>query len=445
MLNKALPTHPSGGISSGSAHMHRSASESIAYPAPPPISSKTGSFSHFLRRKKFGGIDDSTPPPPTPPKDPQVFSPQFSPQSQPRSHHREDSSDGAYLAYHSHHHDYDNTQVHDNIHDSSRGRGNIISDVIHITREESDMVVIEPQRLPTALEAKWANEPYKIADPAERARRRIEAKRQKEEEERQAVEEEAERQRLLKLRKQATLEKEMEEECLRKAMLEKEVKEATAARMRRERQMEEEEEIRAREAAEKKRVDKERRTEEVRRLEEWRTEKQRRSEEMVRRKEEEIETQEKERKARVKMVEAKIRKDSTTEMMTGWVTVQTSDALALMWRRRFFKFVGSTMYFYPSPKVDEFSPVLYVELRGHVGALREWHEGYEELEYIPHSFAIEFTDGRGPWSMFSDSEEDKVRELCAFASISINLILLVGEATWTVASGGRSEVVAGSI
>lgn len=55
-------------------------------------------------------------------------------------------------------------------------------------------------------------------------------------------------------------------------------------------------------------------------------------------------------------------------------------------------------------------PLDSVELRGRVSALREWHEGYEELESIDHSFAVEFKD-RGPWSMFCDSEEDKVRLL----------------------------------
>ena len=49
-----------------------------------------------------------------------------------------------------------------------------------------------------------------------------------------------------------------------------------------------------------------------------------------------------------------------------------------------------------------------VELRGTIRGLREWNEGYEDLEAIPHSFAIEFKDGRGHWSMFSDSEEEKV-------------------------------------
>lgn len=40
--------------------------------------------------------------------------------------------------------------------------------------------------------------------------------------------------------------------------------------------------------------------------------------------------------------------------------------------------------------------------------IKEWQEGYEELEGVPHSFAVEFRDGPDAWSMFADSEEDKV-------------------------------------
>ena len=52
-----------------------------------------------------------------------------------------------------------------------------------------------------------------------------------------------------------------------------------------------------------------------------------------------------------------------------------------------------------------------VELRGKIRGLREWQEGYEELEAIPCSFAIEFKDFSndwGTWSMYTDSEEEKV-------------------------------------
>ena len=48
------------------------------------------------------------------------------------------------------------------------------------------------------------------------------------------------------------------------------------------------------------------------------------------------------------------------------------------------------------------------ELYGKVRGIREWNEGYEDLEAIPHSFVVEFVDGQAPWSMFADSEEEKV-------------------------------------
>lgn len=55
-----------------------------------------------------------------------------------------------------------------------------------------------------------------------------------------------------------------------------------------------------------------------------------------------------------------------------------------------------------------------VTLRGRVTGLREWNEGYEELKAIPHSFAVEFKDSRGPWGMFCDEEEDKVSKFLSF-------------------------------
>jgi hypothetical protein len=58
-----------------------------------------------------------------------------------------------------------------------------------------------------------------------------------------------------------------------------------------------------------------------------------------------------------------------------------------------------------------------VQLRGHIAALKEWHEGYEELEAIEHSFVIQFKDGQGAWFVFADSEEEKVRSI--FCGVTI--------------------------
>lgn len=49
-----------------------------------------------------------------------------------------------------------------------------------------------------------------------------------------------------------------------------------------------------------------------------------------------------------------------------------------------------------------------VELRDKVRALREWYDGYDDLEAIAFSFVVEFKDGEH-WSMFGDTEEEKVR------------------------------------
>ena len=53
-----------------------------------------------------------------------------------------------------------------------------------------------------------------------------------------------------------------------------------------------------------------------------------------------------------------------------------------------------------------------MQLFGRVDSLKEWKDGYEELEAIPFSFVVEFKDSElGAWSLFSDSEQDKFRFL----------------------------------
>ena len=50
-------------------------------------------------------------------------------------------------------------------------------------------------------------------------------------------------------------------------------------------------------------------------------------------------------------------------------------------------------------------------MQGGLKGLKEWNEGYEDLEAIAFSFVVEFKDGRGFWSMYADTEEEKVRTL----------------------------------
>jgi MAP7 domain-containing protein 1 len=58
-----------------------------------------------------------------------------------------------------------------------------------------------------------------------------------------------------------------------------------------------------------------------------------------------------------------------------------------------------------------------LDLRGQIRGLREWNEGYEDLKAIPFSFAVEFKT-RDPWSMYSDSEEEKVRIFPHFSALA---------------------------
>ena len=50
-----------------------------------------------------------------------------------------------------------------------------------------------------------------------------------------------------------------------------------------------------------------------------------------------------------------------------------------------------------------------VTLAGKIKGLKEWSDGYEDLEAIPFSFVIEFHDQT--WSAFADSEDEKFRIL----------------------------------
>lgn len=58
---------------------------------------------------------------------------------------------------------------------------------------------------------------------------------------------------------------------------------------------------------------------------------------------------------------------------------------------------------------DMTTPLEQLDLNGNVKALKEWNEGYEDLEAIPFSFVVEFRKGRPYWSLYADSEEEKVR------------------------------------
>lgn len=259
------------------------------------------------------------------------------------------------------------------------------------------------------LPEKWSSVVV-APDPAERARRRIEAQRQRDREAAEALRLEEEHQQRIKAEREARRREELEEEARRRASIENEIRRATSERRRREQLEREEEERRAREIAERKRLARLRRQEEHRRLEQWRAQQAQAAEEAKRQEAQARRSHDMERKRKIEQAEAKVKTAAASDaLVTGWVTLQTPE-YPLAWRRRYYKVIGDTVFLYRNPK-DMAQHLDQVELRGKLRALKEWNEGYEELESIPHSFAIEFTDERGPWSAFADNEEEKYKLL----------------------------------
>lgn len=220
--------------------------------------------------------------------------------------------------------------------------------------DDEDMVVVSPQPsnfvpsyVSVPLPPKWHAESLIVADPEERIRRRQLAQQQREKAEQEAIEEEAERQRQLKLKKNAQLQREMEEEAERRASIEQEIKRAAAERRRKEEEERLLEEEKKREREARKLEEKARRTEEHQRLQAWRKE-QSAAAELAARHEAEAQQQESlDRKKRIQTAKAQAKQGNIDE--TGWVTLQTSESL--VWRRRFFKFIGGKAFFYRSAKV----------------------------------------------------------------------------------------------
>ncbi|KIM44913.1 hypothetical protein M413DRAFT_442886 [Hebeloma cylindrosporum] len=360
-------------------------------PPVPPLPKGVNLFQSFLRRKKKGSTDDpnENSAPPTPPKDkggPQPISVSLSAPVPSRPAVR-------------------------------RQRSRSMSDFAVISHEHDELIV-EPEEpfhqgdhsesYISTLRSKWSQDATLSSDPAERARRRRELQLRMEQEEQQALEEETERQRRIKQEKEELLQKEQEEENRRKVEVEEEIRRVTFERRRREQQEKEEEERKKVELEERKRLDRERRLEEHRRLEEWRKEQKKRADAAAREAERVRLQEEAERKQKIKEAEAKVKRTKGEANQTGWITILGSDSIS--WKRRYYKFVGNSIYLYRSPK-DLGTTLDKVDLRGNVRGLKEWNEGYEDLEAIAFSFVVEFKTERKHWSMYADSEEEKYRIL----------------------------------
>lgn len=309
-------------------------------PPVPPLPKGVNLFQSFLRRKKKAGSTDNSTEnsaPPTPPKDKGLYGPQpvsvshstpspgVASRAAVRRQRSRSMSDFAVI---SHVHDEITMELEEPFHQ----------------REQSESYI-------STLRSKWSQDAPLPSDPAERARRRRELQQRMEQEEKQALEEETERQRRIKEEKDELFQREQEEEYRRRMEVEEEIRRVTLERRRREQQEKEEDERKKIELEEKKRVDRERRLEEHRRLEEWRKEQKKLAEAATREAERTRLQEEAERKQKIREAEAKVKRTKGEANQTGWITILGGDSIS--WKRRYYKFDGSSIHLYRSPKVTQ--------------------------------------------------------------------------------------------
>lgn len=204
---------------------------------------------------------------------------------------------------------------------------------------------------PLPLRGKWVRKGG-ISDPEERARLRRDLQLQKEREEQVLVKEETERQRRLKLEKEMVLHQEKEEEAQRLAELAQEISRLRLERRRLEQSEKEEEEQQRRKLEDRKQRDRKRRMEEHQRAEEWRRQRAEKSEAAAREAAEVQRREEAKRKYKIQLAEAEVKQKKGEKDLTGWITMQNRDEV--LWKRRYFKFVATTILLYRSAEVKWF-------------------------------------------------------------------------------------------
>ena len=291
-------------------------------------------------------------------------------------------------------------------------------------------VIRAPSEAPTYVSLRG---PPDFGDAHARSMQREAARLEAEAEERAVQREEAVRQARIKAQRAAEAKQAEEEELARRAQLERDLARKAAARAAQEEAEREEEERRVREREERRRRSAERRAEETRRIEEWMREEERRREEFARA-EQEVKRIGNERRESARVAAAKRRRESRLDgdsvLLSGWVTVQSSESVA--WRRRYFQLSDALLRLYHRQTVSGRCVLLFrrnylfmhernpqdsvpsdvVGLKNTGPSIKEWYEGFEELRSIPHAFALVLANGEPPIMLFSDSASEKVW-LCA--------------------------------
>ncbi|KAF8308325.1 hypothetical protein DL93DRAFT_2171177 [Clavulina sp. PMI_390] len=246
--------------------------------------------------------------------------------------------------------------------------------------------------------AKWAIELETERRVLQRQRSRLEMQREAEAEQQALYD--AERSARLKQEREDAMRAEMDEDDRRKAIEQEHARKLAAERAA-------EEQRRRDEVAQKKAMEAQRRREEVaaRIKREREAEEERERLALEKQKEEEASLAS---KREIQQQFTNVRGGGSI-ILTGNVTTQAHDSL--YWRRRYFELSSQGMAFYKSS--DTLSNRLdLLPLDGKARAITEKHD---ELQSIPHSFAIEFHDGT--MQLFCDTADDK--------EVLVSAILLV--------------------
>ncbi|KLO13253.1 hypothetical protein SCHPADRAFT_940502 [Schizopora paradoxa] len=388
--------HPKvAGGSKRAPRLREYASEHQRPTSPPSSPGDTNMMTHARTSHLLHNLGDALPPP-TPPKDSKFLSSLST--SIPskhlfyRSHARNESggsrSNLAYLSDRIEEKDYGHSQLSPVSLVSSDG----------VVRRRSDP---KHANLPPTP-------PVRMLTPEEKAHLRMEAQKRREEEERRSLEEEEAWQARIKREKAKIIRQAEAEESRRLLRIAEEKRLAAAEKARREAEAQEEEERRLNEMERRKQAAKERQLENSRRIEEELRQAARRADELAKKQDEERRRSEENRRIKLKDIQEKFKEKSVTGsvLISGNVTIQTS--MSVSWKRRFFEFSGDALLFYRDAH-DRTQPMDTMSFGGgRVASIKEPAEGcYEELEAIPHSFAVEFNDGDGPWCLFTDSSDDK--------------------------------------
>ena len=230
--------------------------------------------------------------------------------------------------------------------------------------------------------------PTKIPTPAERAKARIEAEREKEFETCLAVQEEEERQARIKAEKEELCRQEEEEEAHRKAKLEQDIRLAQLLRKQREHDQAKADEKFAQEVEERRRANKEKRLQGYYKSQAWRIEQERSKEKTLHKKEEE-----KRREEEVKMQERKRvfnamkAEHSDRLQLSGWMSVQAAGTVT--WRRRWYTFDENSFKFFKDQNVCYLSSCfLFTDdcLPGHISCGCHCHLRYPRRQGLQGRF-----------------------------------------------------------